>query len=389
MSEGKYRASNQGHESRFHDEEEEASELDAAHHRRLRGLVRVDLPAKHYARMRGEFLSIDSFGDAFVESKLEWKSGHYSANLRSVKFSANGYGAARELDARSKLTEQELEDVDPTQNLFDPSAGMIDAVEWLTRLDYSAHVESEISTQQRERRDQVQDVLQKILPEVEGIRFSKPTSKRIVPKLEFKTPYGWVPLRGLSNGYQTMISWVVDFAARLFYRYPDSPDPLAEPAVCLVDEIDLHLHPRWQREIMSFLSERFPKTQFIATAHSPLIVQAAETVNANVAVLRREGDHVVIDNHPQSVRGWRVDQILASDLFGEIGPWPPEIQKKMDERSQILAKPTLSAKDKQRLAMLEHDLKDAPVGETPQQIEMMKALQRYLDVSGHQKASGS
>lgn len=50
-------------------------------------------------------------------------------------------------------------------------------------------------------------------------------------------------------------------------RHPDSPNPLAEPAVVLVDEINLHLH-RWQRTLIGFLTERFPNTQFIATAHS-------------------------------------------------------------------------------------------------------------------------
>ena len=95
-----------------------------------------------------------------------------------------------------------------------------------------------------------------------------------------------------------MIAWVVDFAGRMIERYPDSPDPLAEPAVVLVDEIDLHLHPKWQRELIGFLTERFPNTQFIVTAHSPLIVQAA--AGANIALLKREGDHVVIENHPET-----------------------------------------------------------------------------------------
>jgi AAA domain, putative AbiEii toxin, Type IV TA system len=42
-----------------------------------------------------------------------------------------------------------------------------------------------------------------------------------------------------------------------------------EPAIVLVDEIDLHLHPKWQRQLIGFLTERFPNTQFIVTAHSP------------------------------------------------------------------------------------------------------------------------
>jgi hypothetical protein len=75
--------------------------------------------------------------------------------------------------------------------------------------------------------------------------------------------------------------------------------------VCLVDEIDLHLHPRWQRDLITRLTALFPNTQFIATAHSPLVVQAAP--DANVVVLKRQGDSVIIDNAPRSVRKWRVD----------------------------------------------------------------------------------
>jgi transcriptional regulator with XRE-family HTH domain len=124
-------------------------------------------------------------------------------------------------------------------------------------------------------------------------------------------------------GYKTLIAWMVDLASRMFDRYPDSPNPLAEPAVVLIDEIDLHLHPKWQRTLMSYLSERFPNTQFIATAHSPLVVQAAS--DANVVLLRREGDHVVIDNNMKDIHGWRVDQILTSDLFGLESARPPQL----------------------------------------------------------------
>ena len=53
----------------------------------------------------------------------------------------------------------------------------------------------------------------------------------------FETPFGWVNMRGLSLGYRTMLAWVVDFMASLFNRFPDSADPLAEPAIVLIDEL--------------------------------------------------------------------------------------------------------------------------------------------------------
>ena len=73
---------------------------------------------------------------------------------------------------------------------------------------------------------------------------------QVYPKVFFKTPYGDVRLHELSLGYKTLIAWMVDFANGLFDEYPESKDPLAEPAVCLVDEIDLHLHPKFQRTII-------------------------------------------------------------------------------------------------------------------------------------------
>ena len=130
----------------------------------------------------------------------------------------------------------------------------------------------------------------------------------------------------------------------MFERYPDSADPLAEPAVVLVDEIDLHMHPRWQRQIIDDPGSRFPRTQFIVTAHSPLIVQAAG--DANIVLLRREGDHVVIDNDPEVLRNLRVDQILTSELFGLESARPPQIEEPLKERREILAKPKLTARDR-------------------------------------------
>jgi predicted ATP-binding protein involved in virulence len=176
-----------------------------------------------------------------------------------------------------------------------------------------------------------------------------------------------------------MIAWVVDLARRLFKRYPNSEDPLAEPAVCLVDEIDLHLHPKWQRRIIDFLSDRFPNTQFIVTAHSPLVVQAAQ--DANIALLRRVAvddgdDYVEIENDPARIRNWRIDQILTSDLFGLESARPPQADRLMQEREEILSKEKLTEEDEQRLEEIEEEMGDLPTGETPDDIEAMNLIRQ-------------
>ncbi|OYD92395.1 chromosome segregation protein SMC [Nostoc sp. 'Peltigera membranacea cyanobiont' 210A] len=77
----------------------------------------------------------------------------------------------------------------------------------------------------------------------------------------------------LSDGERGLLALVLDLARRLSQANPNLKDPLENgKAVVLIDEIDLHLHPRWQRTIVDQLIQTFPKCQFIATTHSPQIV---------------------------------------------------------------------------------------------------------------------
>jgi predicted ATP-binding protein involved in virulence len=287
-----------------------------------------------------------------------------------------GYGASRRMGDTS-LSEKGGDD--PFSSLQKDNAELINAEEWLLQADYAAHAAKNVSARRQagNRRDEIKDVLVSLLPEVTDIRFIQLTEKQQKPGVEVETPYGWVSLKDLSLGYKTLIAWMVDFASRMFERYPNSPNPLAEPAVVLVDEIDLHLHPKWQRTLMGYLSERFPNTQFIATAHSPLVVQAAQ--DANIVLLRREGDHVIIENNVEAVRNWRVDQILTSDLFGLESARSPETDKLLAERTKLLSKAKLTKKDRERLNELEDEIGSLPTGETPDEIEAMDVIRRAAE----------
>jgi len=131
--------------------------------------------------------------------------------------------------------------------------------------------------------DKVKEVLAAILPDIVSVKGIQILGPKVPGKpdepsgVQFVTPYGVVPLTGLSLGYQTTIAWTTDLAIRLYDLYPDSPDPLAEPAIVLIDEIDLHLHPCWQLRLIEDLTPHFPKVQFIATAHSSLMVRVSKS----------------------------------------------------------------------------------------------------------------
>ena len=281
-----------------------------------------------------------------------------------------GYGATRKMGGTSL---SDSNNSYHSASLFSDDELLINAEEWLLQTDYAVKSSSgKTRTRLRKQFKQIIEVLKQILPDIEDIRIdldeylARPTAK-------FLTPFGWVRLSSLGLGYRTTIAWMVDLAVRLFKRYPDSEDPLAEPAIVLVDEIDLHMHPQWQRTIMEFLTERFPNTQFIVTAHSPLVVQAAQ--DANIVLLRREGDRVVIDNNPEIIENWRVDQVLTS-VFEMPSARPAKIEPLLQRRKELLTKPKLTASDRAELKELEAKIGTLPTAETSEDIKAMDIIRR-------------
>lgn len=278
--------------------------------------------------------------------------------------SLHAYGANRSVN---EVSTQET----GTQaiTLLDENASLIGPAAWLMEAEYV-----DLKTQTRSNYKLVKSILLRLLKEqIQNIEIKIGNSP--TPYVYFKTHYGDVRLGDLSLGYRTLIAWITDFAKGLLDRYPDSKNPLSEPAVCLVDEIDLHLHPKLQRTIIKFLTETFTNTQFIVTAHSPLIVQSAE--DANIILLKREGNetHVAegIDVH-----SWRIDQILSSDLFGGVSVRPPETETKMQRRRALLLKDERTQDENQELEQLEEELGMLTASESEEALKAFELIGKSL-----------
>src|SRR5262249_43351784 len=123
-------------------------------------------------------------------------------------------------------------------------------------------------------------------------------------------------------------------------------DPLAGRALVGIDEIDLHLHPRWQRTVLPQLADLFPNTQFIVTTHSPIVVQAA--IDRNFAVLRLTETAGEVTAHRLSgrlmkqLRGAEVSSLLFEEhLFGVESRFSVEyerVERRADELQGLVAR---------------------------------------------------
>lgn len=209
-------------------------------------------------------------------------------------------------------------------------------------------------------------MLVSILPNIDDIKDIDIITPKILNQYEIEgdivltTKHGSkIPFKNASLGYRTVISWTIDLAWRLFQQFPQSEDPLKEPAIVLIDEIDLHLHPKWQKEIMGNLSSHFPNVQFIATAHSPLMVQAA--IKSNYAVVKENEEGIIVLNDPLVIDGWRVDQILTN-LFN-VSSRSIEVEEIIKRRRLLINKKKRDDNENRELEKLNDQISTFPIME--------------------------
>ncbi|MEZ8834752.1 AAA family ATPase [Vibrio cyclitrophicus] len=95
---------------------------------------------------------------------------------------------------------------------------------------------------------------------------------------------GDIPVSHLSDGVRNMIGMVADIAYRAVNLNPklDTKAVVDTHGIVLIDEVDMHLHPQWQRLILSSLREAFPNIQFIVTTHSPLVISDSKGIHVSL-----------------------------------------------------------------------------------------------------------
>ncbi len=219
------------------------------------------------------------------------------------------YGVNR-VPARAVLSERETF---PYDTLFSSDARLLDLQEWLLQLDYSKQHGSSMSQKRLEKMHEL--LKSELFPEIKGFKFGRYELENDQVSVRFETIDGAMRFDELGFGYQTTLTWLTDFCKRMFELYPEAENPLHEEAVVLVDEIDLHLHPKWQRDLVPTLSKIFPKVQFIVTTHSPHVLQSMEDVN--LYVLRRDAESGEIEAERSNVTnftGWTVEEILSETM---------------------------------------------------------------------------
>lgn len=229
------------------------------------------------------------------------------------------YGPFRLINS-NKLSQEEFEDLytkaGTFASLFDDNSPLID-------IDRQIDIwkKDETSRKLLEKRQYfIKNILTSIVPRLYGIDFKlKEDKSRIVYRirknsLDNESDVNW---EELSSGTKSILFLIVDILLRLYEQQPKITDPSEFQGIVIIDEIDLHLHPHAQKELVINLSNVFRSVQFIATTHSPIPLLGAPS-NSMIFVMHNNDGDISIERMDDKVMFSKIlpNAIFSSPIFG-------------------------------------------------------------------------
>ena len=149
----------------------------------------------------------------------------------------------------------------------------------------------------------------------------------------------------LSDGEQRMVSLVGNMARQFAKHLDTDAEALDFPGIVLIDEVALHLHPRWQQDILTNLTRTFPRVQFIVSSHAPLVLSSVSP--QDILLLKREEGDITVSRPNQSYgkdTNWILEEIMQADTrTGEMSEEIEAIEAQIEAGELTQAKAQLEA----------------------------------------------
>jgi hypothetical protein len=221
----------------------------------------------------------------------------------SPAFFVVGYGATRRVETsdftESSARRQRGLRYQRVAGLFEDHVALRPLQAWFPRL-------------RDEHRPQAIEIINAVLPD--NVRFGGRYDDDDEQYL-FEFDGRETPFTALSDGYKAFVGMAGDLVGHLADVCPAKAALTDISGIVLIDEIDLHLHPAWQRTILPSLASAFPKLQFICTTHSPLVASTVRKENVFITSDADDGT-ATVKQIEESVFGRSAEQLLLSSYFG-------------------------------------------------------------------------
>jgi energy-coupling factor transporter ATP-binding protein EcfA2 len=290
---------------------------------------------------------------------------------------AVGYGAFRRLTRLSQIIIPSLELPIRSSNFttqFNEDIALSSFERWAIYLDYRIAKDTN-DVRAKHMYTVGADAITRLLPG--DVKIAEVSSSGLIV---FEVNGQRVPTVNLSDGFRSIIALAGDLIWRLLLAFPHLEDPRQASGVVLIDELDIHLHPSWQREIAGWLQDTFPNLQFFVATHSPLVA-AGGGDNALTLKFETSPNGTVTYDIVTDLSTLDSDRILRSPAFGMKSTYSPPTQKKMDRYDELRRKRhQLKSEEEAELGQLSLFMQTArPTGDPPQSGSLEARIDAYLD----------
>ncbi len=290
-----------------------------------------------------------------------------------------GYGPFRRLSGGNETSKKIIDTGRKSARLvtlFYESAALANIEDWLKEL-YNTARDGDVHN--RQRLELVKHAfMEKLLPFPAELLVD---ARQARLKIIGQEP---ISFNELSDGYRSVLALGVDLIRWLTEAFPDADDPMACPGIVLIDELDAHLHPKWQRQIGFWLLDKFPGLQFIVATHSPFLAQVASEQGGNI-LLERTPEGIKAHSDLAAVDTWRADQILR-EIFKLESSRSPEVIQGIQEFQNLHLKfrqASLSEQERKNYQQLRKWVENLPVIQDPEERRLAEnyrgAVDRYKD----------
>ncbi len=197
--------------------------------------------------------------------------------------------------------------------------------------------------------------------------------------------WGEVSFNALSDGYQSMTTAILDFLSwRLLYD-SKSFDLNKTSGIFIIDEVEQHLHPKWQRNIISILAGQFPNMQFIGSTHTPICALGLNDLECESQLIQAsyKNRHSEVESFDmkESYKGYRVDQILTSNIFDLKSARSKTMQETLEKYRGIYLKSEneRTTQETEKMKQIEQELKDLPMWDHVKDREQVERLTKLIE----------
>lgn len=196
-----------------------------------------------------------------------------------------------------------------SESLIGGQANFREFFEWFrNREDLENEIRRDTSGFRDMQLEAVRTAISYLLPGFSDLRI-----RRFPQQMTLRKEGENIAINQLSDGEKCLFAMSGDLARRLAIANPGLEDPLQGSGIVLIDEIELHLHPGWQYQIIPALTRTFPNCQFILTTHSPIVL--SQVKREGIFCLEKDRNGKVTAYHPDSPYGRDSNRILE-DLMG-------------------------------------------------------------------------